>query len=129
MRHRRLHVLTIAAACAIGVGVFAPVPVANSATQGADEVGPQGIVIVPEGHDQVVPEGFRDVYAALDALTEIYPTDFGYVSPNITGTPVESRCSRRQAVRSWLRWWRAGFPKCLHLLGTRRMLSSSETSG
>ena len=89
MRHRRLHVLTIAAACAIGVGVFAPVPVANSATQGADEVGPQGIVIVPEGHDQVVPEGFRDVYAALDALTEIYPTDFGYVSPNITGTPVE----------------------------------------
>lgn len=56
---------------------------AASAAPSGDHTDASGLTVVKASHDRVVPESLRDAYAAYDALSEAYPDDFGYASPNL----------------------------------------------
>jgi hypothetical protein len=57
---------------------------AGAAEPAGDHIDASGLTVLKASHDQIVPDELREAYAAYDALSEAYPDDFGYASPNIT---------------------------------------------
>ncbi len=58
-----------------------------------------GLLVISASRDEVVPEADRDAWAAYDALTEQYPDDLGYASPNLTSGTVEVGASTLDGQR------------------------------
>jgi hypothetical protein len=63
-------------------GLSVPAP-ASAQPAAGDYVHASGLTVIAASHDQVVPADLRGAYAAYDALSEAYPEDFGYASPNL----------------------------------------------
>lgn len=80
----------IAASALMAATVISGFAVPSDATSSSGERrDASGLLVISTTRDLVIPEEARDAWAAYDALTEAFPDDFGYASPNLVGSSVD----------------------------------------